>query len=144
MVNLSEKDVESESGNLGNVGCSAEYTHSLTEFSKFFSGHKQAKGEAARFAMAIGIQTNKKIFRKDWKKIKGKKPTNIASWSGFSTGFDLENLFIMLDLEEEEHEIHEIASAYVTGGLKWIVENDMLEGKNFSEMKEQIPHLFTD
>lgn len=140
---MSTDITETESGNLGNVGCSAEYTKALTEFASFFSQHKQSKGEAARFAMAIGIQTNTKIYKKNWlKPTATKKPTNIGSWSGFSSGYNLENLFIMLELEEKGHEIHDIASAYVTGGLKWIVDNDMLEGKNFSEMEEQLPHLF--
>ena len=137
---MTEEEHE-ETGTTGDVTVSAEITDDLTEFSKLF-GHKQAKGEAARFAMAIGIINGKRVEKDNWKKPKGKKTTNLAKYAAFQGDYNLEILFDTLELKVEGVPMNILVAEYIVGGMKWIVENDMLEGKNFSEMKNQMPDLF--
>ena len=45
---------------------------------------------------------------------------------------------------DEDVSMNVLVAEYIVGGMKWIVENDMLEGKNWSEMKKQMPDLFPE
>ena len=76
---MSEKDEQSGGGV---VSCSAEFSKDLEIFSQLFQSHNAPKREAARFAMAIGIQKNLREKRSEWKKPKGQNVTNVAHLAG--------------------------------------------------------------
>jgi hypothetical protein len=137
-----EAEVASAEPTGGLVSCSAEFSELLTEFSKLFTDHQQPKGEAARFAMALGIYHNRRHRRNEWKKPQGTKITNIAHWGPFCFGYDLETLFQVLGIADPDVPINLVVSEYITGGLSWIDENSLHDGKNFSEMKAQMSDLF--
>ena len=130
----------------GIVICSPEFYNEIGEFSELFS-HKAKLSEAARFAMAIGIRTGGREPQEIWKK-KGKKRT-IAHLNGtFADNgrYDFEALFEMLELIEADDEtpLNLVISEYITGGMRWIVENEMLDGSNFSVLKEEFSDLFSE
>ena len=65
--------------------------------------------------------------------------------------YDFKVLIEMLDLYEEADKendtpVNTIISEYITGGMKWITEQDIHKGGNFSALKsdKQFSNLFTD
>jgi len=141
---------EETAGSKGIVTCSAEFSDELEKFSKMFGEKKDAPmREAARFAMAIGIQRGEREPRSGWKKPKNKKIRTIAHlYGGFDKGgqFDFPLLFEMLDLIEDGDDtpLHHLISEYVTGGMRYIKDNELYKLDEWSRMKEDFPHLFTD
>ena len=86
----------------GNVNVSGEFSTKLDSFVKTnFQTHKQKQMEACRFAMAIGIQLNKRMKREDWKKNRP-KDKNIGAWSNFCNGHDFGVMFDSLGLGDSE------------------------------------------
>ena len=134
----------------GIVTCSAEFAGELDKLSKMFGEKRDApKREAARFAMAIGVQLGLRERRSEWKKPKGKKIATIAHLTGqFDNGgqFDFNLLFDMLGLYEDEDEtpLHHLISEYVTGGMRYISENEIYNLDEWSRMKDDFPHMFTE
>lgn len=141
---MSEEDTEAKGGI---VTASSELSETLDKFSKSF-GKPAPKREAARFAMAVGIQKGLREKKEDWPKpTKKKKIATIAHLSGqFDDGgrFDFEILFEMLGLDDDETEIHHLVSEYVTGGLRYIKDNELYNLDEWSRMKDDFPHLFTE
>jgi len=135
---VSEEEQETTGGV---VSPAPEFYEEIGEFSKLFA-HKQPMAEAARFAMAIGIAKNLREPRKKWKKGKKRRAWNMGSFSD-NGKFDFDVLFNMLDLMEEGTPVHRAISEYITGGMRWIVENEMIDGSNFAELKDEFPDLFT-
>ena len=118
---------------------------------EFFESPQLAN--AARFAFAIGIQKNERVYKKDWKKqTKKLKQRTIAHLGQFELNrYDFKVLIEMLDLYEEADKendtpVNTIISEYITGGMKWITEQDIHKGGNFSALKsdKQFSNLFTD
>lgn len=135
----------------GLVTCSADYFDELGELGELFEIPHIAN--AARFALAIGIQKNQRVYKKDWKKAtKNNKVRTIAHLGQFEQNlYDFEVLIEMLDLKEDidlenNTPVNTIVSEYITGGMKWITEQDIHKGGNFSALKndEQFSMLFTD
>jgi len=140
---MSDNDDESSGGI---ITCSAEFSKDLDQFSELFEGAK--KREAARFAMAIGIQKGLREKRSDWKKPKNQKISTIAHLSGQFDDkgrFDFDSLFDILDLKNKDDDtpIHHLISEYVTGGMRYIEENELKNLDEWSRMKDDFPHLFT-
>ena len=136
-----EEELNGDDSGGGNVACSAEYGEELGEFAELFN-HKAKLSEAARFAMAIGIQTGTRTPRKEWK---GGAPRNLAHLgSTFSDNgrFDFELLFEMLGLREEGVHLNILIGEYITGGMRWIKDNELKDGTNFNQLQEEFPHLF--
>jgi len=140
---MSDEDTEEKGGI---VTASAELSETLDKFSGLFQG--APKREAARFAMAIGIQKGLREKRDTWKKPKNKKIATIAHLAGQFDDkgkFDFEILFEMLGLiEEDDTPIHHLISEYVTGGLRYIKDNELYNLDEWSRMKDDFPHLFTE
>ena len=145
------KDIEEPKLSGGLITCAADYHDELGEMGEFFDTPNIAN--AARFALAIGIQKNLRMYKKDWKKpTKKKKVRTIAHLGQFEQNYyDFEVLIEMLDLREEvdienNTPVNTIVSEYVTGGMKWITEQDIHKGGNFSALKndEQFSTLFTN
>ena len=137
---MSDEDTEGKSGI---VTASAELAETLDKFSESFG--KAAKREAALFAMAVGIQKGLREKKDDWKKPNNKKVATIAHLTSMEDGrFDFEILFEMLGLDEEETPIHFLMSEYVTGGLRYIKDNELYKLDEWSRMKDDFPHLFTE
>ena len=133
----------------GIITCSAEFSEELEHLSKMFGSKKDApKREAARFAMAIGIQRGLREKTTDWKKPKGRKKATIAHLNGqFDNAgeFDFSILFEMLGLIEEGDKtpLNNLISEYVTGGMRYVTENELWELDEWSRMKDDFPHMFT-
>lgn len=138
-----DPDEIQESG--GIVTCPKRFADKLTELADLFD-HKAPTREAARFAMAIGIQNGSRLKRAKWGK---GKVRNIAHLSQFTENgvFDIQLLFEMLDLipdrSKEEISLNNLISEYIASGMKWIVENELDAGTNFSQLKSAFPHLFS-
>ena len=51
----------------------------------------------------------------------------------------------MLELwdEDEGTKLAVVISEYITGGMRWITENEMIDGSKFTVLKEEFPDLFT-
>ena len=141
MTNDEEQD---SSG--GVVYCSAEFADQLEAFSKLFQ-HRQKQAEAERFAMAIGIAKNCRMPKSEWKegKKKRKGTQNLNTFEENGT-YDFEKLFEMLELieESEKESLTVVISEYITGGMRWLTENEMIDGSKFTILKEEFPHLFTE
>tara|TARA_B110000438_G_C15797866_1_gene643671 strand:- start:70 stop:513 length:444 start_codon:yes stop_codon:yes gene_type:complete len=144
-------DLEGTTQQKGIVTCAADYSEELGSLGEYFKEPKIAN--AARFALAIGIQKSLRVYKKDWKKqTKKKKVRTIAHLGQFGMGiYDFEVLVEMLDLKEETDlenntPVNTILSEYVTGGMKWITEQDIHLGGNFSALKndKQFSTLFPD
>tara|TARA_B100001250_G_scaffold149222_1_gene127815 strand:- start:4651 stop:5082 length:432 start_codon:yes stop_codon:yes gene_type:complete len=140
---MSEDDTEEKGGI---VTASAELSETLDKFAlSFGSSTRSPKREAARFAMAVGIQKGLRE-KKPWKKPKNKKVATIAHLAGqFDEGgrFDFEILFEMLGLAEKETPIHHLISEYVTGGLRYIKDNQLYNLDEWNRLKDDFPHMFT-
>ena len=124
--------------------CPPEFSKELGEFSKIFDSKDKLR-EAARFAMAIGIHKGKREKRSEWKKGATRNIAHLNGQFDDAGRFDFKILFEMLDLLEEEDEtpLNIIISEYITGGMRWIVENEMVDGTNFSVLEKELPDLFT-
>ena len=129
----------------GIVTCSSEFHKEIGDFAELFTASKSPIREAARFAMAIGIQKNRREKRENWKK-KGKVRTIAHLHGQFDDGgrYDFSLLFEMLGLIVDGTPIHHLVSEYVTGGMRWIAENELKTGYNFSVMKDEFPYLFSE
>ena len=142
---MSEENSDTTSG--GVVYCSAEYANELDTFSKLFDAHPQKMAEAERFAMAIGIAKNRRKLRKDWKegKKKRKGTQNLATFQEAGK-YNFQILFEMLGLMDESEDVSltGVISEYITGGMEWLTENEMIEGSKFVVLKEEFPDLFSD
>ena len=142
---MSEEKSDTISG--GTVVCSAEYANELDTFSKLFGAHHQPMAEAERFAMAIGIAKNRRKPKEDWKEGK-KKRKGTQGLATFEEGgkYNFKILFEMLGLwdDSEENKLTDTISEYVTGGMEWLTENEMIEGSKFVVLKEEFPDLFSD
>ena len=134
---------ENDQSKGGIVTCSSEFYKEMGDFAELFTTSKSPIREAARFAMAIGIQKDRREKREDWKK-KGKKRTIAHLHGQFDDGgrYDFSLLFEMLGLIVDDTPLHHLVSEYVTGGMRWISENELKKGYNFSIMKEEFPYLF--
>lgn len=137
------EDGQESSG--GVVFCSAQFADQLEEFSKLFN-HKQKMAEAERFAMAIGIAKNCRMPKEEWKEGK-KKRKGTQNLNTFEDGgkYNFQTLFEMLELwdEDEGTKLAVVISEYITGGMRWLTENEMIDGSKFTILKEELPHLFT-
>ena len=136
---------ESDESKGGIVTCSSEFNKEIGDFAELFSTSKAPIREAARFAMAVGIQKNRREKRSDWKK-SGKRRTIAHLHGQFDANgrYNFKLLFEMLGLSDEDTETHHLISEYVTGGMRWITENELKTGYNFSNMKDEFPYLFSD
>ena len=148
-----EPDVSEDDAG-GNIACAGEYGSELGELAEFFD-HRASLSEAARFAMAIGIQKGIRVESKDWKKgtwKAGKKATSgktrnlahLGSTFSEDSRWDIETLFDMLNLRVDGVPLNTLISEYITGGMKWIVENEVEKGVQFSRLKAEFPHLFSE
>jgi len=138
------EDEQESSG--GVVYCSAQFADQLDEFSKLFSSHKQKMAEAERFAMAIGIAKNCRMPKEEWKEGQ-KKRKGTQNLNTFEDGgkYNFQTLFEMLELwdEDEGTKLAVVISEYITGGMRWLTENEMIDGSKFTILKEEFPDLFT-
>ncbi len=138
------EDEQESSG--GVVYCSAEFADQLDEFKELFN-HKQKMAEAERFAMAIGIAKNCRMPKDEWKEGK-KKRKGTQNLNTFEDGgkYNFETLFEMLELidESKEESLTLVISEYITGGMRWLTENEMIDGSKFTILKEEFPDLFSD
>lgn len=149
-----EIDIDQEAESTGGiVTCAADYYDEIGELSEYFQNPKLTN--AARFALAIGIQKNIRIPKAEWKKPTKKKTLRTIAHLGgtFSDGgkYDFQVLIEMLGLIEPEDiekktPLHSILSEYITGGMKWISEQEIHKGGNFSALKddENFSTLFVD
>jgi hypothetical protein len=142
-----EQEEQDDSTGGGIVICSGEFYDAIGTFSDQFEGAPGGKlREAARFAMAIGIQKDLREKKSDWKK-KGKVRTIAHLHGQFDQHgrYSMESLFEMLDLIEEEDDtaLNVLISEYITGGMRWLVENEMTRGENYSILIEEFPDLFS-
>jgi len=130
----------------GVVYCSAEFADQLDEFKELFD-HKQKMAEAERFAMAIGIAKNCRMPKEEWKEGK-KKRKGTQNLNTFEDGgkYNFQTLFEMLELwdENEGTKLSLVISEYITGGMRWLTENEMIDGSKFTVLKEEFPDLFSD
>ena len=140
---MTENEQESSGGV---VFCSSEFAGQLDEFSKLFN-HKQKMAEAERFAMAIGIAKNCRMPKDEWKDVPNKRK-GTQNLNTFEDGGknNFETLFEMLELidESEEKSLTLVISEYITGGMRWLTENEMIDGSKFTILKEEFPGLFSD
>ena len=139
---MTEDDQESSGGV---VYCSAQFADQLDDFKELFD-HKQKMAEAERFAMAIGIAKNCRMPKEEWKEGK-KKRKGTQNLNTFEDGgkYNFQTLFEMLELwdENEGKKLAVVISEYITGGMRWLTENEMIDGSKFTILKEELPHLFT-
>jgi len=137
------EDEQESSG--GVVYCSAQFADQLDEFSKLFN-HKQKMAEAERFAMTIGIVKNCRMPKDEWKEGK-KNRKGTQNLNTFEDGgkYNFQTLFEELELwnEDDGTKLAVVISEYITGGMRWITENEMIDGSNFTILKEEFPDLFT-
>ena len=137
------EDEQESSG--GVVYCSAQFADQLDDFKELFD-HKQKMAEAERFAMAIGIAKNCRMPKEEWKEGK-KKRKGTQNLNTFEDGgkYNFQTLFEMLELwdENEGKKLAVVISEYITGGMRWLTENEMIDGSKFTVLKEELPHLFT-
>ena len=137
------EDEQESSG--GVVYCSAQFADQLDEFKELFD-HKQQMAEAERFAMAIGIAKNCRMPKEEWKEGK-KKRKGTQNLNTFEDGgkYNFQTLFEMLELwdQNEGTKLAVVISEYITGGMRWLTENEMIDGSKFTVLKEELPHLFT-
>ena len=139
---MSEQEIiEEENG--GIITCSPEFYDAIEDFSKHFK-HRAALREAARFSMSIGIITNSREEKKDWKKGKPRTIAHLHGQFNDDGKFDYSMLFEMLDILDKQVPLNQLISEYVTGGMRWVVQNEMVDGNNFSILKTEFPHLFED
>ena len=141
---MSEEDAKSSGGI---VICSGEFSKDLDKFSELFSSHGAPKREAARFAMAIGIQKDLREKRTEWPKSKNQKPSTIAHLHGQFDDqgrFDFDSLFDILGLKEEGDDtaLNILISEYVTGGMRYIKDNEISGLSEWNKMKDDFPYLF--
>ena len=123
-------------------GDDAEFGEELGRFSEEFDSSAPLR-EAARFAMAIGIRRGMRRERSTW--AKGKKVRNIAHLHGqFDEGgkYDLGLLLELLGIRDDAVPLNVQVSEYISGGMQWIVENELSEGKNFEVLEEAFAELF--
>ena len=141
---MTEDELESSGGV---VYCSAQFADQLNQFKDLFQAHKQPMAEAERFAMAIGIAKNCRKPRKEWKEGK-KKRKGTQNLATFEDGgkYNFQILFEMLNLmvDSEESSLTVVISEYITGGMEWLTENEMIDGSKFTVLKEEFPDLFSD
>jgi len=138
---IMEDAVEAD-GEGGIVMCSPEYRDALGGFAGLFD-HTAPLREAARFAMAIGIRLDRRHKRSAWSK-KG-KARNIAHLNGqFDDGakYDFALLFELLGIRDDDVPLNVQVSEYISGGMQWIVDNELPEGTNFTVMKNAFAELF--
>ena len=95
--------------------------------------------------MAVGIQKGMREKQSEWKKGKRRTIAHLNGQFDDAGRFDFKILFEMLDLldEGDETTLNIIISEYITGGMRWIVENEMVDGTNFSILEKELPDLFT-
>ena len=134
----------------GIITCSAEFSKYLDKIAEqLFQGHFAPKREAARFAMAIGIQKGLREKRSEWKKPNNQKNATIAHLYGQFDDkgrFDFESLFEILELKEKDDDtpLQHLISEYVTGGMRYIKENELDNLDEWTRMKDDFPHLFSE
>lgn len=137
------EDEQESSG--GVVYCSAQFADQLEEFCKLFN-HKQKMAEAERFAMAVGIAKNCRMPKDEWKEGK-KKRKGTQNLNTFEDGgkYNFQTLFEELELwnEDEGIKLAVVISEFITGGMRWLTENEMIDGSKFTILKEEFPDLFT-
>ena len=139
---MSEEDIVGAT-----VYCSSEYAEQLEQFSELFVAHHQKMAEAERFAMAIGIAKNRRKLKNKWKD-KSSKRKGTQNLATFEEGgkYNFQTLFEMLGLwdDSEGNKLTETISEYITGGMEWLIENEMIDGSKFEVLKEEFPDLFSD
>ena len=102
--------------------------------------------------MAIGIQKGIRVESKDWNKgtwKAGKKATSgkkrnlahLGSTFSEDSRWDIETLFDMLNLRVDGVPLNTLISEYITGGMKWIVENGMGKQHRMDRGKNSPPSL---
>lgn len=140
-LNANTKVVDSDAEG-GIVMCCPEHADELGELADFFD-HPAPIREAGRFALAIGIRKDIRHFRKDWAK-KG-KARNLAHLNGqFDEAgkYDFSLLFELLGIRDEQVSLNVQISEFISGGMKWISQNEISDGTNFSVLKESFSELF--
>ena len=87
---------------------------------KYFDG---SNVEAGLFALALGIRTNSRVPRKDWK--------SSLSWTDnkrlLGRGIDFSVIFEYMDLDDGGMSTKKRLDEFVTGGWKIIEQNDILD-----------------
>ena len=101
---------------------------------KFFNGNAE---NTCIFAFSLGVLKEERIPRKMWK-------STATSWSDMNRirgkGINLEIIIDSMDLAEEEVSIARIISEYVTGGLKVIDDDLLVEDGSFAELQNYLNH----
>lgn len=134
---------EDDQSSGGIVMVASQYNDDLGKLSELFGTDDKLR-EAARFAFAVGIRTGQRIKRGEWPKGKGEH-RRIAHLSGqFDNNktYDFAALLEILKLSDKTVKLNILVSEYITGGMKWIAENDLMSGKNFDKLRERFPDMF--
>ena len=100
---------------------------------KYFGGGKGAKRDTALFALSLGIRFNRRAPRKTWSK---GKPLSWSDLNRLNTDIaDFEVLFDYMDLDDGDMSTKERMDEFVTGGLRYIEMNDIIEDGFLVEIK---------
>jgi hypothetical protein len=99
---------------------------------KYFGGVKGSARDACLFALSLGIRFNRRAPKKSWTK---EKP---LSWSDTnrlkSEIADFEVLFDYMDIDDGGMNTKSRMDEFVTGGLRFIEENDLVEDGSLVEI----------
>ena len=96
---------------------------------KYFGGGKR---EACIFALSLGIRFNRRAPRKSWK-------AKSLSWDDLNRletrVADFGVLFDYMDLDDGDMSTKKRIDEFVTGGLRYIEENDLIEDGSLVEIE---------
>ena len=102
---------------------------------QYFGGGKNAIRDTCILALAIGMSKDMRIVREDWE--------DRAPWSDMGrlrgTGLDFNTLFDMMEFENEENkDVRVLMNEYVSGGLRFMHDNDLLDRGSLHELQDTV------
>ena len=100
---------------------------------KYFGGGRGSARDACLFALSLGIRLNRRAPRKTWSK---QKPLSWTDLNRLKTEIaDFEVLFDYMELDDGDMSTKERIDEFVTGGLVFIEENDIVEDGALVEIR---------
>lgn len=92
---------------------------------KYFGGDRGSRRDACLFALSLGIRFDKREPKKTWS---GEKPLSWTDMNRLKSEIaDFEVLFEYMEIKDDSISSKELMDELVTGGLKFIEMNDLVE-----------------
>ena len=99
---------------------------------KYFGGAPGSKRDACLFALSLGIRFNRRVPKKKWKG-KALSWTDLNRLNAEIAQFEV--LFDYMELDDGDMSTKERIDEFVTGGLVFIEENDIVEDGALVEIR---------